>query len=80
MKNRNYINNAFGQAIKEERDKKNMAQEKMAFLSNIDRTYASALERGIKNPSLEVILKIAEGLDCPAWRIIQRTEEILNTR
>jgi len=78
MLSRDDINKAVGQAIKEERQKKNLSQEKMALLANIDRTYASALERGIKNPSIEVILKISKGLDCPSWEIVQRIEEILN--
>jgi transcriptional regulator with XRE-family HTH domain len=78
MNDRLEINKAVGQAIKEARKSKNIAQEKMALLSNIDRTYASALERGLKNPSLEVILKISEGLDYPANKIVSRVEELLN--
>ncbi len=77
MQKRSTINSAVGQAIREVRSSKNIAQEKMAFDSNIDRTYASALERGLKNPSIEVILKLAEGLDYPAWKIIKRVEELL---
>ncbi len=80
MQKRSTINNAVGQAIREVRNSKNIAQEKMAFDSNIDRTYASALERGLKNPSIEVILKLAEGLDYPAWKIVKRVEEILKTQ
>lgn len=77
MKNRNIINKIVGKVLKETRTNKNISQEKMAILSNIDRTYASALERGLKNPSIEVILKISEGLDYPAWKIMERIEELL---
>ena len=80
MQKRSTINSAVGQAIREVRNSKNIAQEKMAFDSNIDRTYASALERGLKNPSIEVILKLAEGLDYPAWEIVKRIEEILDKK
>jgi transcriptional regulator with XRE-family HTH domain len=77
MNDRLEINKFVGQAIKEARKSKNISQEKMALLSNIDRTYASALERGLKNPSLEVLLKISEGLDYPASKIVSRVEELV---
>ena len=80
MQKRSTINSAVGQVIREVRNSKNIAQEKMALDSNIDRTYASALERGLKNPSIEVILKLAEGLNYPAWEIVKRVEELLNNK
>jgi transcriptional regulator with XRE-family HTH domain len=37
-----------------------LSQEELAFQCDIDRTYISKVERGIANPSLLVLLKIAD--------------------
>ena len=80
MYKRQDINEILGVVIKEFRQKNNISQEQMAEKSQIDRTYASALERGIKNPSLEVILKISEGIGVPAWKIIRIIEDKLDKK
>ena len=41
-----------------------VAQEAFAAKVGIDRTYASKIERGIGNPSLEVLCLLAEALNC----------------
>ena len=45
--------------------RKNMgiSQEELAFMAELDRTYISQIERGISNPSLFVLLKIASVLN-----------------
>jgi transcriptional regulator with XRE-family HTH domain len=40
-----------------------LSQEKLALEADIDRTYASQIERAIGNPSLKVICKLAEVLN-----------------
>ncbi len=57
----------FGETIRDFRKKNGLAQEKLASIAGIDRTYMSAIERGLKNPSLKIIFKISEGLGiCPS--------------
>lgn len=41
-----------------------MSQEKLALLAGVDRTYVSQLERGIANPSISILCRIAEVLQC----------------
>jgi len=36
----------------------------------IDRTYASQIERAIANPSLEVLVRLAEELECSVSDLI----------
>lgn len=36
-----------------------LSQEQLALDASIDRTYISQLERGVCNPSLEVLTKVA---------------------
>jgi transcriptional regulator with XRE-family HTH domain len=40
----------------------NLSQEALALETEIDRTYLSGIERGKRNPSLTLIVKLAERL------------------
>lgn len=48
--------------IKLYRLKSNFSQEKLAFEIGVDRTYISALELGLKSPSLYCLYKLSETL------------------
>lgn len=47
-------------AVKANRKRLGLSQEAFAYEAEIDRTYVSQIERGIANPSLSVIAKIAD--------------------
>jgi DNA-binding XRE family transcriptional regulator len=49
--------------VKALRAERGLSQEKLAFEADIDRTYASQIERAIGNPSLRVICAIATVLE-----------------
>lgn len=55
------INNAFGAALKRIRQVKNMSQEDFSDVSS--RTYISALERGLKSPTIEKVTVIAKAME-----------------
>lgn len=56
----------FGSFIREERKKKRLSARKLAEVSGISQAYLSQLETGAnKKPSIEIINKIAKGLDVP---------------
>lgn len=40
-----------------------MSQEDLAAVAELDRTYVSGIERGIRNPSLEVLARLAGALN-----------------
>lgn len=52
-----------GNKLRRFRLEKNISQEKLAEITNLDRTYISGLERGKRNPSFLIIKKLAECLD-----------------
>lgn len=52
----------FGNNVKVLRNEKQISQEKLAELSELDRTYISSVERGQRNISILNIIKIAEAL------------------
>ncbi|MCU7907156.1 MAG: helix-turn-helix domain-containing protein [Candidatus Thiodiazotropha sp. (ex Epidulcina cf. delphinae)] len=51
---------AFGDVLRELRNKKNISQETLALESELDRTFISLMERGLRQPSLTTILLLAE--------------------
>lgn len=53
----------FGQHLKSIRKGKNLSQEQLAFISELDRTYISGIERGVRNISLINIFKLAKALE-----------------
>lgn len=53
----------FGQRVKELRLSKGYSQEKLAEVSDLDRTYIPGIEAGKRNVSLVVLEKIAKAFD-----------------
>ncbi len=45
------------------RVKRGFSQEELAFRSDLHRTYVSAVERGIRNPTVLILGKMAAALD-----------------
>jgi DNA-binding XRE family transcriptional regulator len=54
---------ALGARIKQRRHEVEKSQETLAFEAHVDRTYISAIERGIANPSIETLANICYALN-----------------
>jgi transcriptional regulator with XRE-family HTH domain len=65
---------AFGKALRRRRERLEVSQEALAFTSEIHRTYISELERGLKNPSLTTIDRLAAALKTKASTLIADAE------
>ena len=52
-----------GGNVKALRQALGISQEELAFRAELDRTYISQIERGVSNPSVFVLLKVANVLD-----------------
>ncbi|NIF56814.1 helix-turn-helix transcriptional regulator [Enterobacter sp. Ap-916] len=63
MKTSNSIQALLGQRVKQLRLQKGLSQEALAERCGLDRTYVSGIERGVRNPTLEVLHIIANGLN-----------------
>jgi transcriptional regulator with XRE-family HTH domain len=70
---------AFGRALREIRESKEISQERLALDSGLDRTYISLIERGINSPSIRVVVKIAGILKVPPSRIVRRMEDLMES-
>lgn len=65
-----------GLAIIKLRKEKGLSQEKFALEADVDRRYMSDLENGKRNPSLEIIEKIANRLEMPISELFSEVEKI----
>jgi transcriptional regulator with XRE-family HTH domain len=71
------IGSAFGEAVRRHRLDASLSQEGLADSPSFDRTYVSLLERGLRQPSLETVFRLAKVLRLPATKLILDTEAIL---
>ena len=51
-----------GKNVRSARKELGWSQEDSAFETDIDRTYISGIERGLRNPSLDMLVKLAKTL------------------
>ena len=54
---------SFGNHMRRLRLQRKLSQEKMAELASLHRTYVGDIERGIRNPTLLSLVKIAKALN-----------------
>lgn len=68
MRDQRLVN--FGNRIRAIRKEKNLSQEELAALANIDRSYMGHIERGEKNVTLTKIYQIADALRIPVSNLL----------
>ena len=61
----------FGERVRSLRTSRNLSQEQLAELADLDRTYISGVERGIRNISLINISALAGALEVPAAELTE---------
>lgn len=65
------IQEKIGANIKTLRGMKKISQEKLAEYSDLDRTYVQSIEKGERNISVEVLLKLSKGLNVEITEILK---------
>lgn len=65
---------AFGEALREARKSQGISQMDLFMESGIDRTYISAVERGIQSPTIRMIVRFAKCLNIRPSELIRRME------
>lgn len=66
-----------GQEIARLRKRNGLSQEELGFRAEVHRTYISQLERGLKSPTLSMILKLSRALKASASRLVATVERQL---
>jgi transcriptional regulator with XRE-family HTH domain len=65
---------AFGQVARALREEKGAAQDELALIANVDRSYYGKLERGERQPSLALLLKVAAALEIAGGELVSLVE------
>ncbi|MBX9681191.1 MAG: helix-turn-helix domain-containing protein [Gemmataceae bacterium] len=69
----------FGEVLRKRRLAAELSQEQLADRSGLHRTTMSLLERGLRVPSLLVLLQLSKGLETTAASLVQDFEQSLST-
>ena len=64
---------AFGQVLRTLRKGAGLTQEQLAEAADLDRTYPSLLERGLREPGLSTVLRLGEALRMSPALLLQMT-------
>jgi transcriptional regulator with XRE-family HTH domain len=51
-----------------------LTQETLAYRANVDRSYISQLERGLKSPTVAMLIRLCKAMDTSAAKIVGRVE------
>lgn len=70
----NDVNKAIAEVISRLRNNADLSQEDLADKSGIHRTYVSQIERGLKSPTLQVLMRLASALNTSGSQIIKEME------
>jgi len=71
---RKKILRALGYLVKQRRTALEISQEELGLRANLDRTYISGVERGVRNPSLTALLSLASGLGITVSDLLDNLE------
>jgi transcriptional regulator with XRE-family HTH domain len=66
---------AFGKVLRVVRKEAKMSQEQLALSAGIERNYVSLIERGINQPTIRMVFKLAHALDTSPTRLVELTEQ-----
>jgi len=84
MGNRNHVLNVLGRNVRRQREESKLTQEALGERANLDPTYISGIERGVRNPSVLSVIRIAKALRVTTSKLMENVDDELlehaNTR
>jgi transcriptional regulator with XRE-family HTH domain len=69
------IKRLLGANIRHVREEKGWSQDKLSEESGLHRTYISGIERGVRNPTIEIVHKISLTLSVPIAELFEVKEK-----
>ncbi|TVQ91546.1 MAG: XRE family transcriptional regulator [Deltaproteobacteria bacterium] len=73
--NKEEVQRAFGQRVREARLTLGVTQEELAHQAGLDRTYVSMVERGVRNVTLWNIYRLAEALNLDPFVLFKESPD-----
>ena len=71
----NTLEQSFGLILREKRKDQGLSQEALALEAGVDRNFVSLLERGVNQPSLSTIFKLADALNLNPSDLVMELEK-----
>ena len=65
----------FGRNLRAQRLKCQFTQEQLAEKADLDRTYISGLERGIRNPTITIVAQLAKALNVSPTALLGKNDK-----
>lgn len=65
------VRKKFGKRLRALREERGWSQEEFADRAGLHRTYVSAVERGVRNPTLSVLERLAKALGISITAMLQ---------
>lgn len=69
-----------GPAFRQLREQVGLSQEALALNAGVDRTYVSGIERGVRNPSLKSMQKLAVELDITLDKVFVLAKQMAQSK
>lgn len=63
-----------GRNVRRYRELKGISQEELAFDADLHRTYVSGVERGVRNPTVLIVAKLANALGIAPCKLLEFNE------
>lgn len=64
----------FGKVLRRLRKEAGLTQEQLGQEADLQRNYVSLMERGVNQPTITTLFKVAKALNCPPSKIISEVE------
>jgi transcriptional regulator with XRE-family HTH domain len=64
------VRKKFGKRLRTLREERGWSQEEFADRAGLHRTYVSAVERGVRNPTLSVLERLSKALGMPMAEMV----------
>ena len=65
-----------GSSVRARRERLGLSQEEFAFECEMDRTYISGIERGVRNPTVKTLIQLARALNTTPGRLLTAAEKL----
>ena len=69
------IGQIFGEVLRRYRSDRNISQEELAHRADVDRTFVSRLERGVRQPTITTLIGLGQALGVSAADLVQEAEK-----
>ena len=74
MPGRDPILARFGLRLRQCREAKSLTQERLAEKAGLDQTYISGIERGLRNPGIKNVVRLAKALGLHTTNLLEGVE------